>query len=86
MQICKIDNARNRCDGRHCSRRPLSAVTWTESLSASWRNYRYLFVVAMLVPIFYAIYFLSYWFRFEGVLGFVRAPLHSRHGRMDHLR
>jgi FlaA1/EpsC-like NDP-sugar epimerase len=70
MQICKIDNACTDVPDDIVQTPSYSNATLTESISASLRNYRYLFVVAMLVPIFYGIYFLSYWFRFEGVLGF----------------
>jgi FlaA1/EpsC-like NDP-sugar epimerase len=68
MDIRRIDDVQDRAkEGEFAPRAELSR---NESLLSSWRNYRYLFVVAGLVPIFYCIYYLAYWFRFEGVLGF----------------
>src|SRR3972149_4830949 len=34
-----------------------------------WRDHLYLLVVAALLPLFMAIYFLSFWLRFEGQMG-----------------
>jgi hypothetical protein len=57
MDIRRIDDVQDRAkEGEFAPRAELSR---NESLLSSWRNYRYLFVVAGLVPIFYCIYYLA---------------------------
>ena len=41
----------------------------TNVRSISWRQHRHLLGVALLLPVFVGIYYLSYWLRFEGQVG-----------------